>query len=641
MSRCAAPIPAGLRSPRRSLCALLALALTLPVLASGAGADAEAGDDGLADLSLEQLGDILITSVSKHSERLADAAASIYVIGAEDIRRAGVRTLPEALRLAPNLQVARLSTMQYAITARGFNSTTANKLLVLLDGRTVYTPLYSGVFWDAQDVPLEEVEHIEVISGPGSTLWGSNAVNGVINVITRAAGSSRGLRLTAGGGDQQRYGSLRYSNRLGELGAYRTYLKWDGYLGGERLDGAPVRDAWRKLQAGFRFDGGGRGTPLQLQGDLYDGSLEQTGPGRAQIAGANLLARWTQHLSNGGLLRLHGYYDRTKRNFPNAYSERLDLIDLDLQHSLPLSEQHRVAWGGGYRLARDRVGSSSTLAFLPAHRDLQWINLYIEDEITLTRQLDLTLGARLERNSYTGWEFLPTLRLSGRTDDNSTWWAALSRSVRSPSRIDRDFHSPGVNAQLQGGPDFDSEISRSAELGFRGGGQDFSYSVTLFHQRYRDLRTIKQLGPRYFVIDNGIHGRTWGMEAWGNYRVSPGWRLGLGTLRLHQHYRADPDSFRSPSILGNDPSYQAQLRSSHNLAAGLELDLAWRQVGRLPQPAVPGYGALDLRLGWRPRPGLELALSSTNLLDRRYREFNGNGVRVARRGIDLKLSAEF
>lgn len=609
----------------------LLLALATPAFAGR--------DEGLADLSLEQLGDILITSVSKRSERLSDAAASVFVISADDIRRTGAVNLPEALRLAPALQVARLNASQYAITARGFNGTTANKLLVLIDGRVVYTPLYSGVFWDAQDLPMAEIERIEVVSGPGATLWGSNAVNGVINVITRPAGDSRDGRLDLRGGDVHRQGSARYGGAF-DGGAYRAYLKWDDYRGGRRRSGLPARDAWQKAQGGFRLDGGGA-SPWQVQGDLYRSEIEQTGPQAAVVSGGNLSGSWTRRFDNGDSLRFTGYYDRSEREFPGSYRDRMEIFDLDIQHSLDLTEKHHLAWGGGYRLARDHAGSGGVLAFLPTERNLDWINLYLEDAIALSAATDLTLGGRLERNDYSGWEFLPTLRLAWKTAPNATVWAALSRSVRSPSRIDRDLYIPGQAPYLlQGGPEFDSESSRSAEIGYRDSGRDLDYSITGFFQRYRDLRTIKQRAVNRYEIANGIDGDTWGVEAWANYRPMPGWRLGLGTLRLHQRYQRDADSYSDLSVLGNDPAHQTQLRSSHTWGA-VDLDLNLRHVGRLRQPALPAYSVLDLRLGWRLQPGLELALVASNLFDRRYREFSGTGIREARRSLDLTLSAEF
>ncbi|MCI3951985.1 MAG: hypothetical protein K0R53_1482, partial [Burkholderiales bacterium] len=329
---------------RQASKAFPALALLL-VAAFPAQSAAPARD--LADLSLEELSNIEVTSVSRRAERLSDAPASIFVITREDIRRSGVTSLPEALRLAPNLQVARVNASSYAISARGFNNSIGNKLLVLIDGRTVYTPLFSGVFWDAQDVMLEDVERIEVISGPGATLWGSNAVNGVINVTTRPARDTQGALVSAGAGNLERGGAVRYGAALGGGGHVRLYGKYFDRDNTERADGSPVRDAWDKGQFGFRADWGGADRSFTLQGDAYRGELEQAAPGQIKLEGMNLLGRWNHHLGDGSNLRFQAYYDHTQRNQPGTFREELDIFDVELQHALKPLGAHALVWGGG------------------------------------------------------------------------------------------------------------------------------------------------------------------------------------------------------------------------------------------------------------------------------------------------------
>ena len=366
-----------------------------------------------------------VTSVSKRAESLGDAAASIYVISSESIRRAGVATVPEALRLAPNLQVARVDARNYAVTARGFNSPFENKLLVLIDGRSVYTPLFSGVFWDAQDVVLADVERIEVISGPGATLWGANAVNGVINIITKSAGATQGLLAGAGFDREMRSGVLRYGGALGGGGRYRVYAK---ALQGDDLPreglATPSLTGWRRSQLGFRADWGSAEDLFTVQGDAYAGALHQQGTTDIRIGGANLLARKSQRLASGQELTAQVYLDHTERNQPLAFIEHLDTLDLQLQSAMTPFERHRLVVGAGYRVANDSLQNGAGFAFLPAEEKLHWGNVFVEDEIDLNDQLRLVAGVKFEHNNYTGTEFLPTLRLAYKPTGASLLWGA-------------------------------------------------------------------------------------------------------------------------------------------------------------------------------------------------------------------------
>src|SRR5437899_1077173 len=438
----------------------------------------------IADLSIEELSNIQITSVSRHAERLSDAPAAIFVITRDDIRRSGASRLPEALRLAPNLEVARSSASSYAISARGFNNTIANKLLVLIDGRTVYTPLFSGVFWDAQDVMLEDVERIEVISGPGATLWGANAVNGVINVITRRASDTQGAFAYGRAGSLERGLGARYGGAMGAVGSYRVYGRFFDVFNTSRTSGATASDGWSKGQVGFRTDWGTAANGFTLQGDAYRGSLDQVNlvvDENTHISGNNLLGRWNRDLADWGNLQAQAYFDHTERDIPGNFAERLNIFDIDLQHSLRAIGAHRLTWGGGYRYGDDRVSNSTFLAFLPANRRLRWANVFAQDEIALLESLRLTLGAKFESNYYTGTEPLPSARLAWKPQPQRLVWGAVSRALRAPSRIDRDFFVTAGPTQLAGGPDFKSEVVKVIELGYRDQPlPQATYSVSLF-----------------------------------------------------------------------------------------------------------------------------------------------------------------
>ena len=615
--------PAGRGS---TVCLLAALCCAAPMAAQAT----DTLYQDLAELSLEQLGAVEVTSVSRRSERLADAAASVYVITADDIQRYGATTLPEALRLAPNLLVAQINANQYAISSRGMNSSTANKLQVLIDGRIVYTPLYSGVFWDAQDVMLDDVDRIEVISGPGSALWGANAVNGVINVITKPATRTLGTLAYAGGGNAQRGIGARYGGSAGDERSFRIYAKAQDFSSSSF--GSAARDGWRRSQAGFRVDFGQGSDTATLQGDIYENSIEQRAADRQKHSGANLLARMTRKLEGGSSLFLQAYFDRTERDAPSSYGDRLDTVNLEFQYSLPEQAGQQFVWGGGYRYAQDEVeNKSSAFAFLPATTRLHWVNLFAQWERRLSPDWRLILGGRVEDNNYTGLEFMPSARLSWRLDEHRQVWASLSRSVRTPSRLDREFYIPASPPySLAGGPGFESEVAKTFELGYRGqSGAHASYSVTGFHTRYNKIRSLSTLPGGTVVLGNEIDGTVQGVEAWGSYRLSDKWQLSGGGLLLHESFGGVGVALTPP---GNDPRSQLFLRGTWVPAENHELSLMARYVGRLRTPAVDAYTAVDARYGWRITKTTQLSLLVTNLFDRHHGEFSGSSGSVVQVG---------
>ena len=594
-------------------------------------------------LSLEELANVTVISVSRRPEALAGAAAAVYVITSEDIRRSGATSLPEALRLAPNLQVARADTNQYAITARGFNNTLANKLLVMIDGRTVYSPLFSGVFWEAQHVMLEDVERIEVISGPGGVQWGANAVNGVINVISKRAIHTQGTLVTAGGGNREWGGAARHGGTVGADGHYRVYGMGFQRNNSRLASGASIPDGSEAGQAGFRMGFGTGANTVVLQGDVYRMDIEQGPGGSRDLAGTNLLARWTKTGGDGSYLHLQAYYDRTERTQPGSIREMLDTYDVELHRGFMMTERHNVLLGAGLRYRRDDLENlTPAFAFIPASRDLHRGYVFAQDEIALTPDLALTLGLKAENNNYTDWEFLPSARLAWRVAPNHLLWTAASRAVRAPSRIDREFFAPAAPPfVLAGGPDFESEIVNVFEVGYRGQPRlAFSYSVSLFYNDYDRLRTIEpQPGGAVFL--NRMEGHAHGVEAWGSYRVSHDWRLTAGGTYLRQRLRLEPGSATLGGIAGagNDPEFSWQLGSSYNFTPRHELDIRVRRVASLPSPVVPSYTAVDARLGWRITPAAELSLSFQNLLDPGHPEWGVPASRVeVERAWFLKLA---
>lgn len=608
--------------PRACLAGLLALSLS-PIQAQDNKASA------LAELSLEELASIQITSAARHPEFLGDASAAIFVITSDSIRRSGASTLPEALRLAPNLQVARLDASQYAISARGFNNAIGNKLLVLIDGRTVYTPFFSGVFWDQQDVMLEDVDRIEVISGPGGTLWGANAVNGVINVITKSSASTQGGLVAVGAGNQGRDASFRYGGVLGGGGTFRVYAKGDATRPVVQTGSAAATDGRSRGQMGWRADWVDNGSELTFQGDVYAGATDSRGLfgrfdlGRVEASGGNVLGRLTRKLPAGQDVRLQAYYDYTDRKDAFLYQPRQRVLDVEFQHGVPLGA-HRLLWGGGYRQARDDIRPGVIFGFTPAAASLRWANVFVQDEFKLTDRLNLTLGTKLEKNDFTGMESLPSARFEWKPSPQQLWWGAVSRAVRAPARLDRDIHlPPNPPFLIAGGPDFQSEIAKVLELGYRSQpSASLSYSVTAFQHHWDKLRSGQR--PPGAQVQNMIEGKTWGLEAWGEWHAARHLRLAGGLSLLRKNLRVRPGSSdpEGPRALGNDPRHQWMLRAGLNLPHRQELDVIVRRVGALPDPAVPAYTAVDLRFGWTVRPGVELSIVGQNLFDGSHPEFN-------------------
>lgn len=618
ISKCAGPA-----HWRRDSLIGLGLALNAAaVMAAETGLSPSA--EGIARMSIEELAKIEITSVSKRPELLSDAAAAVFVITREDIRRSGATSIPEILRMAPNLQVARVDASQYAITARGFNSTTANKLLVLIDGRSVYTPLFSGVFWDVQDIT--DIERIEVASGPGGTLWGANAVNGVINIITRNSSETLGGGIALGAGTAERGGAAQYGGKLGDDATYRLNVKGFSRKHTVTARGSSVQDSWDKAQAVVRADWVRGGDTLMLQGAAYDGSIDQAANADKTISGAHLLARWNRRLTEDSTFQLQTYYDRTKRVYPGTYGEVLDVYDIDLQHRFQWGEKHHIVWGGGYRLSRDDVTNSTGLAFLPAQKDMTLANLFVQDSVALQENLQLTLGAKLEHNNYTGLEFQPNARLAWKLADRSLLWSAVSRALRTPSRLDRELFAPAVPPfLLAGGPNFQSEKLTAYEVGYRAQpASHASFSISAFYNVYDDLRTSEPTtaNPLPIVLGNMMEGDGYGVEMWGSYRINDWWRLYAGYNYLKRSLHLKPGSRDSSTVRsGTDPEHQFSLRSTMNLPHNLELDFALRSVGGLDNPNVPGYTVVDARLGWNISKNLEVSLSGFNLGNQRHAEF--------------------
>ena len=587
----------------------------------------------LKTLSLEELMNIQVTSVSKRVENLEDVASAIQVITQDDIRNSGAKTLPEALRLASNLQVAQVNSSQWAISARGFDNVLANKLLVLIDGRTVYTPLYAGVYWDVQNVLLNDIDRIEVISGPGGTLWGANAVNGVINIITKSSKETKGLLVEgAAGSALPGLGNLRYGGQLGKQLSYRVY--GTGFKLGNTVlpDGSNAKDEWHMGQGGFRLDwDASEENKLMLQGNIYGGKPNpDAGDKPVTAKGDNILFRWDRTTSKNSDFQLQAYYDHTLRDFGNGFSEDLKTYDIDWQNHYRLASRHELTYGANFRMMDHHVTNLELFAFIPAQKTLYLYSGFIQDEIMLVKDhLHFTIGSKLEHNSYTGFEYQPNGRLNWTVNNKHSIWTSVSRAVRTPARIDRDF-SLFLTPELpfiSGNDNFVSEKMIAYELGWRATPlKTLSFSLSSFYNTYDDIRSVEP-GPPPFNIPvtfgNGVKGKTYGVELSVTTQLTDWWNIkgGYTFLKKDLSVKEGSKDTNEGTAESDDPENQLIVQSRVKLPARFELGTILRYVDHLPKPFVPHYFGLDVRIGWKLSESLELNIIGQNLLDKQHPEF--------------------
>lgn len=615
----------------------------------GAALAAERPEEDLTSLSIEDLMGITITSATKKTQRLSDTAAAVFVISREDIRRSGATAIPELLRMAPGVEVARIDSNKWAITARGFNGRFANKLLVLFDGRTVYSPLFSGVFWDQQNYLMEDIERIEVIRGPGASLWGANAVNGVINIITRKAKDTQGVLATGAGGSHESFGGIRYGGKYDNDTYYRGYSKYYNHSGFPAARGFRRDDSWNYSVSGFRVDRElSSKDSVTVQGDFHNNNINETylaptpfGTFRVDTETAaragNFLARWNRTISPSSNIQIQAYYDGI--DFSDiTFGEKRHTVDFELQHQFKAGDRHSLIWGLGYRANRDTTTGSSGFFMAPEHQD-NLFSAFLQDEIKLIEErLMLILGTRLEHHDSVGFEVQPNARLLLTPSKKHTLWAAVSRAVRTPSwaeedlQLDVQFVPPNTILRLVGNRDFESEVLNAFELGYRFMPfQGLSFDLTGFFNMYNNLRSLEAGDPiliaPFTVIPltsgNKIDGDTYGFELAADYQVRKWWRLQAAYTFLQMDLSTDRDS-RDPltahTVMGSNPHNQFSLRSWLDLPYKMEFDLWLRYVGDLPSINIGAYTTLDARLAWRPHKNIEVSIVGQNLLDQGHAE---------------------
>jgi iron complex outermembrane receptor protein len=663
-----------------------------------ASASAESLPPEPLDISLEDLLRVEVTSASRKSERLHDVAAAVFVISRDDIERSGATSIPEALRMAPGVDVARLANNRWAVSIRGFNNRFGNKLLVLMDGRSIYSPIFSGVFWENEDTLLEDIDRIEVIRGPGAAMWGANAVNGVINIITRRPRDTQGNLLVAGAGSEERaFASFRHGGQAGD-GHYRVWGKAFDRDESVTGDGRSGNDYWRSGRVGFRGDWSvASGQRLMLSGQAYSNDTgdrwqlpdltsaqgvrltdtKQTGKG------AHLLGRSEWTLDDGSEAALQFYVDVSELEITSAVKEERTTIDTDFQHRLLVGDRHDVLWGLGYRYSGDSLGSTGFIAFQPDSRSFNLASAFVQDDITLLpNTLRMILGVRFETNNFTGYQPLPNARLMWTPSDTQSVWGSVARAVRTPSRgeldatVDLSVLPPGapgnpsplpiLTRNVRGDDSLDNETVLAYELGYRQRlAGTLSFDVAAFYNQYGDLRSA-MLGARSFEFspppphivqtitpDNSIDAHTHGVEIAVDWSPLPWWRIQpiYSYLSLTSSSTSgSPVSIANAQLLnGSDPQHQWSLRSSMSLTDRQQFDLWLRYVSKLGDRSVsfsiPAYTTLDLRYAWRPTRDLELSVVGQNLLDNQHPEFvpsllPGQALEIER-GVYLKANWQF
>ncbi len=636
-------------------------------LASFSHAVEESIDRHLLDFSIEELMNIEVTTASRRSQKLTEASAAIFVITQDDIRRSGATSIPDALRMAPGVQVERVATDRWAVSVRGFNGISANKLQVLMDGRSVYNPLFAGVLWEQQDTLMADIERIEVIRGPAATAWGANAVNGVINIITKKAADTQGTFLTAGGGSfEQGFIGARYGGKINEETPFRIYAKGFTRDNTTSLTGRNINNQWHSARGGARLEHARGIDQFTLQGDVYynsvgdtlnQGILNQsnvpTNGLRGDHEGGNIRFRWDRTYSEQSSIRLQTYYDRNHYNFSPIRKSDLESFDIDFQHRFQLSDRHNIIWGANYRLYHNKVSDTEIVRFSPREQTNHQASVFISDDISLIpNRLLFTLGTRLDHNDFTGLEIQPNARLMWTPNAEHSVWMSVSRAVRIPSRGEHDVTAtvgqvqniPGVPAlpipilvTLVGSQNFNSEKLIAYELGYRHRiSQNASIDFASFINDYSQLRDLSLGGlsastglPGQLLLpvmaNNAASALTYGFEISADWKPLDKWRLQSNYSYLDMHISSnelleqlDPTTGGADKI---SPQHRLSLRSNYDISDKLEVNLWVRYNSKIAFYDIPGYVTMDAKLVFKPVRNVELSLVGQNLLSQNHREF--------------------
>lgn len=616
----------------------------------------------LTDLSLDELMNVKVTSVSKQPQTVAESPAAISVITQEDIRRSGFTSIPELLRLVPGMDVARVDANQWAVSARGFNSLYGNKLLVMSDGRSVYTDAFGGVHWEAQDTILEDIDRIEVVRGPGATLWGENAVNGVVNITTKSARDTQGLLVNGLGGNEEQIGEVRYGGQIDDQTFYRVFGKFRNTDNFVTSSNDEADDGWQEVRGGFRIDRySSPDDTLTFQGDIYNERaagvttlnfnftppFQTPLPASANWYGGDVLGRWTHVIGKDSDFSLQLYYDRINRDdFAAGYYE--DTFDADFQHRFPIGDRQEIIWGAGARLVSDQFQNGQFLAVDPTHRDNYVLNTFAQDDITIVKdRLHFFIGSKFEQNSKTGFEIQPSARLLWTPNKENSVWGAVSRAVRVPARDEEDGRittttlGPPVSPiptqiNVVGDTNLDAEDLTAFELGYRFQPVNtFAIDIAAYVNHYDNVIGAGEPGtpgfdptlvpPRLVVpvpFHNDIHGNEYGGEISADWRVRENWRLAASYSLLDSELRSRVDATSATFFNGSSPRNQFQIRSYLDITRDIQFNTLLFYVERLKADQTPSYLRLDANISYRPVTGLTLTAGIQNILDDRHPEWS-------------------
>lgn len=616
----------------------------------------------LANMNIEDLMNIEVTTASKQAQSLSSVAAAIYVVTADDIARAGATNVPDALRMVPGVDVAQMTASMWAVSIRGLNSRFGNKLLVLVDGRSVYTPLFSGVYWDALDVDMSDIDRIEVIRGPGGALWGANAVNGIVNIITKHASTTQGGSVEAQTGTTSPVNTrVAYGGTLGEKGFFRVYARYFRIDDLELDSGQKATDGWQALRVGLRADweSSDRDTFMltAMANSAHEGQTSaypsfeppyrQLRDERFPVSNWSVVGRWQHRSSTSSTQTLQLYYDRSRRLMPEI-DERRDNFDVDFQSTHSLSNRWQLTWGAGYRRSADDTRGTFLVRLDPERRTTTLWSAFASNLFTLSPNVDLRVGMKAERNDYTGWEFQPSARIRWAPIENHTVWASAARAVRTPNRADNDsfipvsafptdMNVPGL-VTIIGDDEFKSERLTAYELGYRVRPKDNLFvDVAAFYNVYDRLRTFEPAGEPWLEMnpvphliipyryDNKLKGETAGFEVAAYYQPTPRWNLAGTYSYFAERLRYTDDSQDAFNLVGSErvgsvPRHKFSIRSSVDLGSSWRFDTNLYYVGKLQAGNIPAYARLDAQLTWSPTKDLSLTFGAINLTNLRHRE---------------------
>lgn len=663
--------------------ACLEFALALAVCAPIAVLAQTPAQRDLTQSSLEDLMNIQVTSVSRKEQKLSKTGAAVFVITQEDIHRSGAVNIPDVLRMAPGVNVARVDANAWAISIRGFNSRYSNKILVLIDGRSISSPAFAGVNWDQIGVPLEDIERIEIIRGPGGTAWGANAVNGVINIITMSSKSTQGGLIVAQAGSQESGSLAQYGGKAGASATWRAFGRYSNTESSVSAVPGRAADGWHDFHGGFRFDlDPSPRDKVMVQGDVFQSAEGQTVtavlsahlPAVATfndpitVGNGDLQARWIHTLQNGSDTSLNVYYNRLNR-LDQGSVETSNIFDIDFQHHIAVNSRNDIVWGLGYRVTNDRLTAGFNTAFFPPRRTDSLYSAFVQDEIRLAPTVWFTIGSKIEHNAYTGFEFEPSAQFVWTPTDRQTVWLSAAQAIRQPSRQDTDlqYHDVAIVPvqgtfgvlKFIGNNTIQAEQLRDYEVGYRTQiTKRLSLDVAAFRSYYRRLETTQPVAP-FFVdtplpphivipldLEDGARARTYGGEVFATWNINGRWRLSPGYSLIHTRVIQDPlnQNSSAATVPGDTPKHQIQLRSSLGLRSNLDWDTALYFVGLLSDGQIPGYTRFDTQLRWRIFESFEFSVTGQNLFEGRHAEFAdafGIDHTLVRRSVLGKLTWRF